>query len=625
MENDTIFHTDICKCLDEIDLINVMNIEYTLTVNETFVLYNYFYMTVPMRFHACLFSIYKNIPMIPVFTTKKVKNFLLDINWKNSYELIKNESDIPIKMNSKILLNKINEILSNVFLYETKKALLLDSCKKFQSILYFETETLINLITLPYKKVNTMGFENNKSLILIKKIKEKIINYIGINNDDNVKKFQDNKDMIVSLVSYYLTNGYDSKYNHGLYEKMFIQENYYNYKEEWLWIIKDVQKESKKVDSFENGLFNMNFIDQIDYSGSHRSGWQYVIENIKNLNNDNSLLYMDLSIDKTFHWKSKINETLAIIPYKNNWVGFIHHTFDETFSDYNNTILLKNKLFQESLIKCKGLFTLSNTLKDNLINELLKLGLKIPPIFVLCHPTESNGIETFSWKKFIDNNDKKLINIGGWLRNIYSFYNLLIPDIYSFKKSGKLLQIYNNNTVIDTIRKVALKGRFMDNYYPPIQISTSTTVNTDTNIIKNCCHNNKDNNWIKHCNDYNDKICKSVDILEHLSNDDYDNLLTKNIVFLHLIDASTVNTILECIVRNTPIIVNKNKAVIELLGKDYPLYYEDNKYMNKQIYELISKTDNIKCAYKYLLNMDKTKFTIDYFMKELQDQIKSII
>jgi polysaccharide pyruvyl transferase WcaK-like protein len=602
MENDTIFHTDICKCLHEIELINVMNIEYTLTVNETFVLYNYFYMTVPMRFHACLFSIYKNIPMMPVFTTKKIKNFLLDINWDGGYELKKNSSDIPIKMDSRILLNKIYNVISH---HEIKTEQLMDSCKIIQSLLYHETQTLIDRITIPYKKVDTMGFGNNKSLVLIEKLKKKIKNCFDID-----------KETIVSLVSYYLTNSLDSKYNHGLYEKMFSQENKFNYKEEWLWIIKDVQKEGKKIESFENGLFNMNFIDQIDYSGTHRSGWQYVIENIKSLNNENIPLYMDLSVDKTFHWKSKVNEVLGIIPYKSNWVGFIHHTFDETFSDYNNTVLLKNKLFQESLINCKGLFTLSNKLKDELINELSELGLRVPPIHVLCHPTESNGIETFSWKKFIENNDKKIINIGGWLRNIYSFYNLLIPDIYSFEKKGGFFQLCNN-TMIDTMRKVALKGRSMDNYYPIDESFKSNENNVELIMTKSCCHNNKENNWNKHRDEYNNKICKSVDIIEHLSNEDYDDLLSKNIVFLHLVDASTVNTILECIVRNTPIIVNKNKAVVELLGEDYPLYYEDSKYMNKEIYELLSDTDNIKAGYKYLLKMNKEKFSIEYFMKEL--------
>ena len=56
---------------------------------------------------------------------------------------------------------------------------------------------------------------------------------------------------------------------------------------------------------------------------------------------------------------------------------------------------------------------------------------------------------------------------------------------------------------------------------------------------------------------------------------EYDQLLEKNIVFIELIDASANNTILECIVRNTPIIVNKIEPVVEYLGDDYPLYFEN--------------------------------------------------
>ena len=55
----------------------------------------------------------------------------------------------------------------------------------------------------------------------------------------------------------------------------------------------------------------------------------------------------------------------------------------------------------------------------------------------------------------------------------------------------------------------------------------------------------------------------------------YDLLLMQNIVFINLIDASAVNTILECIVRNTPIIVNKIDGIIDYLGEDYPLYYNE--------------------------------------------------
>ena len=64
------------------------------------------------------------------------------------------------------------------------------------------------------------------------------------------------------------------------------------------------------------GLFNLNYkgTDQNDYSGCHRSGWQFVYQNIKHLHCDSSDVIMDLYLDKTFHWKAKENLDLGIIP-----------------------------------------------------------------------------------------------------------------------------------------------------------------------------------------------------------------------------------------------------------------------------------------------------------------------
>ena len=114
-----------------------------------------------------------------------------------------------------------------------------------------------------------------------------------------------------------------------------------------------------------------------------------------------------------------------------------------------------------------------------------------------------------------------------------------------------------------------------------------------------------------------------------MSNNDYDQLLTENIVFINLVDASAVNTIIECIVRNTPIIVNNHPAVIELLGKDYPLYFSNcNNYfeINKDVNTLLTNTNNIKKAYQYLCKIDKSKFNINNFkhnfINYLQHQTK---
>ena len=93
---------------------------------------------------------------------------------------------------------------------------------------------------------------------------------------------------------------------------------------------------------------------------------------------------------------------------------------------------------------------------------------------------------------------------------------------------------------------------------------------------------------------------------------EYDELLEKNIVFVDLIDASANNAILECIVRNTPIIVNKLEAVVEYLGEDYPLYFENLS----DIPSLLEK-DKIVEAHQYLCKLDKTELSIDYFCKKV--------
>jgi len=101
----------------------------------------------------------------------------------------------------------------------------------------------------------------------------------------------------------------------------------------------------------------------------------------------------------------------------------------------------------------------------------------------------------------------------------------------------------------------------------------------------------------------------TVTLIEHLNNEKYDHFLSENIVFLKLVDAAAVNTVIECIVRCTPIIINKLPAISELLGENYPLYFQDN--LKKISFFTFQDIEN---AYNYLRNMDKSMFHISYFM-----------
>ena len=114
----------------------------------------------------------------------------------------------------------------------------------------------------------------------------------------------------------------------------------------------------------------------------------------------------------------------------------------------------------------------------------------------------------------------------------------------------------------------------------------------------------------------------SVTIKLNLDNKEYDELLSNNIILLDVFNASANNTVLECIVRNTPLLVLKHPAIVEYLGINYPLYFNNIDELNK----IINSEDffkNIKKTYLYLKNMDKTIYTINYFINEFNKIIKN--
>ena len=101
----------------------------------------------------------------------------------------------------------------------------------------------------------------------------------------------------------------------------------------------------------------------------------------------------------------------------------------------------------------------------------------------------------------------------------------------------------------------------------------------------------------------------SVKVLPLCDDEAYDKLLAENIVFLCLLDASAVNTVLECIVRNTPIVINRLPALEEFLGLDYPLFYEDFH----EAADLIGDMETIRRGHHHLKGLDKQIFTLDSF------------
>jgi hypothetical protein len=70
---------------------------------------------------------------------------------------------------------------------------------------------------------------------------------------------------------------------------------------------------------------------------------------------------------------------------------------------------------------------------------------------------------------------------------------------------------------------------------------------------------------------------------------------------------------------NIPAFVSRLPATEEYLGKEYPLFYNNNNISELEtiINDDIKLLSKITEGYTYLSKMDKTQFSYDYFNREL--------
>jgi len=297
----------------------------------------------------------------------------------------------------------------------------------------------------------------------------------------------------------------------------------------------------------------------------HRGGWKSILDKLikNNFYDENSKFDFFDIIENSFLWNTEK------VKCENNWAGIIHCTFitPEYLDIININNLFKYNTFMESLRSCKFILTLSNYISNFLKIKFKELKLNIP-ILTLKHPVEINNIPLFNFDDFKINKNKKLIQIGQQLRKITSIYKV--------------------NSL----------------YYEKMWLTGTKNLNHSNVIL---------DREINFFNLDKEKLDKNVQMYYTSSFEEYDDLLSKNIVFIDLFDAAANNTVLECIVRNTPILVNKIEPVIEYLGEDYPLYFNNLD----DIPLLLNDQNKILKAHEYLCNMKKDDLSIDYFINNL--------
>jgi len=299
------------------------------------------------------------------------------------------------------------------------------------------------------------------------------------------------------------------------------------------------------------------------FAKNQRAGWKYALSAFENFPIHPNAIQFDSFVDKTFLWGGKnFKKRRHIFP----WIGILHNPPGIIFKKKSPQYLLKQKRFLQSLKNCKGLFVLSNYLKEWLKIQKFMLNIKINVIYL---PTETPSENLwFTMDKFQENQNKQIIQIGFALRKKESIFKL-----------GSLK--FLNRVILPCTKRMHMEYKY----------ETGTDIPNNPNVIQ----------------------------MEHISNEHYDQLLSQNIVFLDLFDSSANNSIIECVVRNTPILVKDLPAVREYLGENYPFYFTNLE----QAREKANNLQLILQTHEYLKNYKtKEKFTKKYFIQSiLQSEI----
>lgn len=295
----------------------------------------------------------------------------------------------------------------------------------------------------------------------------------------------------------------------------------------------------------------------------HRSGWSCALEALAPLlTSDGTGILFESFLYRRFGRLLREGRSNGELPYQRPWVGVVHVPPSVprwAHYRYSPSYYFRLKTWQAGMPFCRGLITLSTRMK-----HWLQRRVDVPVLGVK-HPTQTPPVR-FDYAKFLRNPDRRLIHVGWWLRRFVSLYRLRLRS----PRKSFLLPFADSE-----MRKRVLPIIERDLRHhgaPPLH------------------------DW-------------GIELIDYQCQDSYDRLLSENIVFLHLYDTVANNAILECIARHTPVLVNRLPDVVEYLGPQYPLYFDDLDEAAAKAEDL----DLIGQAHEYLRDMPEEDLTVESF------------
>ena len=288
----------------------------------------------------------------------------------------------------------------------------------------------------------------------------------------------------------------------------------------------------------------------------HFYGWGYIINELeKSIHFSRDGLTIHSFVDCVF-WPDKGR----VLP-DSDWIGFVHSAISGQpgrQQDYTLDNLLKHQSFVAAQDKCKALIVLTDHTR-NYLRKQINI-----PIFKIDHPKFYTG-KTFDVDRYIS--APRLRHSGFELRDVAKFF-----------------------TAKTSIAKDIYIGH-MHNY----------------DLIKRELSYHS----------ISPKQCGVNAVYEFLNNKQYADQLISTIGFSCYYDCAASNAILEHIMSHSPLVVNRIPPIVEYLGEDYPMYYENISHNLDQ--HLLDKKFIQETSDYLKQRSQKKEFTIEYFCESINN------
>jgi len=287
----------------------------------------------------------------------------------------------------------------------------------------------------------------------------------------------------------------------------------------------------------------LNLTGRSQEFGQHRNSFNALIHALDPLDRQDGLGVRFIPfLERYFVWGTDPGEACSThpAPLTEDWIGILHVPFDAP-SWYGPEVsperFFNTDLWRRSRPHCRGIITLCADLERD-----LNVVEPDTPTLAVLHPTELNtrmfDIEAYKSRP-------RVVQVGDWLRKLQAIHKLRAVG-----HERVMLMKSQTQSYLDA--EIAQFGQYLD---------------------------------------------PRVDMRHMVPNDEYDALLSSSVVLCLLYATAANNVVVECLARATPLLINPLPAVVEYLGRHYPLYAGNEAEAD----HLLSQPGLIVAAHDYLL------------------------